>query len=127
MPKPNPILTAFEKKLRAEFALEKAQMKADHSAEIARLSELDLMAHIIAGNEDFNIGPGRARKCVDGYLETKLDIATAVVEEAESDEQGEIVKTKYDLAKRIKQIVGPEFFEELKPSFPMLWEVWDLV
>lgn len=114
--KPNPLLAAFEAKLEAEYI-----------DRFNRLNEIDLISHLISCHEDLGVGPGRAEKCLYGFLESKQEVAEAIITESTEDAQGEFCKTQHDLAKYLKSILGPTVWEKHKFSFPMLKDYWDLV
>lgn len=110
--KQNPLLASFEAKLEQRY-----QARLDVNAEI------DLIAHIISCNEDFQVGPGRAPKAINGFLETKLEIAESTL--ADSKDDPDLWKTKRDVAKRLKQILGPENWKKYQYMFPLLEDFWD--
>ena len=108
--KQNPLLASFEAKLEARY-----------SAQLDINAEIDLIAHMISCNEDLKVGPGRAEKVLNGFLESKMDVMTAIVE----DEDKELVYTKHQIAQRLKQIMGPENWKKYHTYFPLLKEYWD--
>lgn len=79
MPKSNPILDAFERKLRAEFNEKLANEEFSHKKRIEYISEIHAIATLIAAHEVFQAGPGRAPKFLIAYLETKEQIARDLV------------------------------------------------
>ena len=115
--KPNPMLAKLEAKIRSEEQA-KARFQFETNAEI------DLIAHIISCSEDFKIGPGRAEKCLCGYMETKLDIAKMIVDSIDVDHDDEFLVPKRDLAWKLKSILGPELWDKYKDFFPMVKEYW---
>lgn len=115
--KPNPMLAAFEAKIRAE-----EQAKARDQFETN--SEIGLVAHIISCAEDFKVGPGRAERCLCGYLETKMSIAKMVTDAIDVDHDDEFLLPKRDIAWKLKDTLGPELWEKYKGFFPIVQEYW---
>ena len=120
MGKPNAMLARYEAKARAEA-------KAEYDAKLDILSEIDLIAHMLSVHEDLGVGPGRAEASLNGYLESKLEVAEAIYKECTEDEQGEFCVTQRDLAKSLKEIFGATNWNKYKYMFPMLRTYWDLV
>lgn len=114
--KPNPLLAAFEAKKEAEF-----------SGRQARLSEIDLIAHLLSCHEDLGVDPGRAEKCLNGFLESKLEVAEAIIRESDEDDLGEFSVTQRDLARQLKSILGADNWQKYQHMFPMLEPFWDSV
>ena len=115
--KPNPMLAKLEAKIRSE---EKAKSRAKFDT----ISEIDLIAHVISCADDFKIGPGRAERCLCGYLETKMDIAKMITEALDVDHDDEFLVPKRDLAWKLKSILGSELWDKYKDFFPMVKEYW---
>lgn len=113
--KQNPFLAQLQAQAEA-----KADLKAQAHV------EMDLIAMLLMVNDKFQVGPGRADGCVNDFLEWKLDIAEAIDKEWTEDQskQKEIVVVKRDLAKRLKEILGPEGWEKCKTLLPMLRDYW---
>lgn len=110
---------AFLKKLKAQ-AEAKASIKAQTHV------EMDLMALLLFLHEKFKVGPGRADGCVNDFLAWKIEIAEAIDKEWQEDQskKKELVMTPRDLAKRLKEILGPAGWEKCKTLFPFLREYW---
>ena len=108
--KPNPLLAAFE-----------AQLTAEHRRREAIMGEINLMATIIAANNELQVGPGRAGFFTAEVLDTKMQIADCIVRE----DDPELLYTKYHLAKRLKEIFSPEDWVKYRELFPLLMEYWD--
>lgn len=115
--KPNPMLEKLEAKIRLE---EQAKARAQFNTN----SEIDLIAHIISCADDFNIGPGRAERCLCGYLETKMDIAKMITDAVDVDDDDEFLLPKRDIAWKLKNTLGPVLWEKYKGFFPMVQEYW---
>lgn len=111
--KPNAFLQELERKYDSKY-------KALYDIQLDIHSELNLMAHIIACDDDFELDEEKAGQILNGFLETKLQIADSIV----SDDK-DLVYSKYDIARRLKQIFGPEGWKKYCQFFPLLKEYWD--
>lgn len=104
------------------------QAKADARAadKVKVHVEIDTMALLLAAHEALQVGPGRADKLLNAYLAWKLDIAEEIVKELDEDlsKTKELIVVKRDLAKRLKDILGPAGWEKAKTLFPFLREYW---
>ena len=110
--KTNPLLASYE-----------ARLETRYQARLSINSEIDLIAHLISCNEDLKVGPGRAEKALNGFLETKLQVAEEILADSKSDK--ELLHTKRDIAARLKQILGPENWLKYQEMFPLLQEYWE--
>lgn len=110
--KQNPLLAAFEAKKEAEFA-----------GRLACNTEINMMAMLIAGNDLGFIGEKRADLLLAQHVETKMQIAEGLLEDAAADK--ELTYTKAVLARRLKQILGPDGWDRCKMLFPLLRDYWD--
>lgn len=119
--KPNPILAALEAKLRREFAEEKAQMEANHKQRVYQNSEINLIATLIAGSNLGIIGHKRSGELIREQIKVKQQIAKDIA----TEEDPEMIYTKYDIATRLKQILGPDNWKKYRELFPLLREYWD--
>ena len=110
---------AFLEKLKAQAAAKEAVKTEAHV-------EIDIMALILAIHDRLQVGPGRADGVVNDFLAWKMEIAEAIVKEFDEDQskKKELIIVKRDLAKRIKEILGPEAWEKRKTLFPFLKEFW---
>lgn len=120
MKKQNALLAKYEAKAKAEARIE-YEIKLDLHTEI------DLIALLLAVHEDLGVGPGRAERIFNGFLESKMEVADAIVKESTEDEQGEFCKTQRDLAKALKEIFGETKWKQYQHWFPMLKAYWNLV
>ena len=109
--KPNPILAAFEAKKEAEF-----------SQRLARNTEINMIAMLIAGNNLGFLGPARAGRLLEEQVEVKMRIADELLQDAKDDPS--LVYTKYDLASRLKSILGPDEWARCQELFPLLRDYW---
>ncbi len=108
--KPNPLLAAFEAKKEAEFEQRRRVN-----------SEIHTIAMLIAANNELQVGPGRAGH----FLAEHLDMLMQISEEIVKEDDPELIYTKHNLAKRLKQILGPENWLKYRELFPLLREYWD--
>lgn len=109
--KQNPILAAFEAKKEAEF-----------SERLARNTEINMIAMLIAGNDLGFLSTARADLLLEEQIEVKMRIADELLRDAEDDPS--LVYTKYDLASRVKSILGPEGWARCQKLFPLLRDYW---
>ena len=108
--KQNPLLAAFEAQLEAKY------MKMLHMN-----SEIDLIADLIAANNELKVGAGRAGYFLAEKLDVKMQIATEILKE----DDPELLYTKHNLAKRLKSILGAENWIKHRGLFLLLQEYWD--
>ena len=110
--KQNPILEAFEAKKEAEF-----------KARLERNSEINVIAMLIAGSRLGFLGEKRADLLIEEQIYVKMELARNLLQDAKDDK--EMAYTKADLARTLKQILGPEGWNKRKHLFPLLREYWD--
>lgn len=118
MPKKNPLLERYKEQAKAEA-------KAEYDIKLAIHNEIDLIALLKSVHLDLDVGPGRAKKVLDGFLETKMEVARDIVQETSEDAQGDFWVTQRNLAKELKEILGPEAWQACKVLFPTLQFYWD--
>lgn len=113
-------------KQNAFLAKLQAQAQAKESVKTSAHVEIDTMAMLLAVHDRLQVGPGRADGCINDFLAWKLEIAEAIVQELAEDQskKKELIIVKRDLAKRIKEILGPDAWERRKTLFPFLKEYW---
>lgn len=109
--KQNPILAAFEAKKEAEFI-----------GRLARNTEINMIATLIAGSDLGFLGEKRAGLLLERQLKVKLEIAEVLVRDAEDDPS--LAYTKHTLAERIKSILGEEGWARCQQLFPLLYDYW---
>ena len=110
--KQNPILAAFEAKKEAEF-----------QGRLACNTELNMIATLIAGNDLGFLAEKRADQFLARLVEVKMEIADVLIEDAKDDV--ELQYTKHVLARRVKQIMGPDGWDRCKQLFPLLRDYWE--
>jgi hypothetical protein len=120
--KQNPILAAFEAKLRREFAEEKAQLEADFKIRLTTNSEINMIAMLIAGNDLRFIGEKRAGPLLEDQIEVKMKLAEELLEDSKDDKS--LAHTKRDLSVRLKQILGSSW-NKYKYLFPIVRDYWE--
>lgn len=110
--KPNPLLAAFEAKKEAEF-----------TGRLACNTEINVIAMLIAGNDLGFLSTKRADQLLARHVEIKMQIADGLLNDAANDK--DLTYTKADLARRIKQILGPDGWSRCRELFPLLRDYWD--
>ena len=110
--KQNPILAAFEAKKEAEF-----------QGRLACNTEVNMIATLIAGNDLGFLGEKRADLLLARLVEVKMEIADALLSDAKDDK--DLEHTKATLARRVKQILGPDGWDRCKKLFPLLRDYWE--
>ena len=110
--KQNPVLAAFEAKKEAEFM-----------GRLACNTEIGLIAMLIAGNDLGFIAEKRADVLLAEVIEVKMQIADQLVADAKDD--ATLAYTKADLARRVKQILGPDGWNRCRELFPLLKDYWE--
>jgi hypothetical protein len=100
-----------------------AEQEAKYQQRLARNTEINLIAMLIAGSNLGFIGPKRADLLLVEHLEVKKKLATDITEDAKADTS--LTYTKADLARTLKQILGPDGWDRCKELFPLLYEYWD--
>ena len=110
---------AFLAQLRAQAAAREALKTEAHV-------EIDTIAMLMAAHDRLQVGPGRAPGLVNDFLAWKIEIAEAILKELDEDQskQKEILIVRRNLAKNLKEILGPEGWEKYKTLFPFLREYW---
>lgn len=108
----NPMLAKFEAKLEAEYR-----------TKLAINSEIDMMAMMLMLNDTLKVGQGRAEKALNDFLAWKMEIAESIV--SDSDDDPEILKTKRDLAVRMKEIFGEESWKKCREMFLFTKDYWE--
>ena len=124
--KPNPLLAAFEAKLRKEFAEEMAAFAVEKDIEfregLARNTEIDLISLLISGNDLGIIGQKRSGSLLEDFFDVKVKLCKDVLTDADDDP--DLGHTKATLAKRLKSIMGRENWEKHHEQFPLLRDYW---
>jgi hypothetical protein len=110
--KKNPLLEAFEAKLEAQY-----------QGRLACNSEIGMIAVLIAGNDLGFIGEKRADLLLAQLVETKMKIAEDLIKDSAVDK--DLTYTRADLARRLKQILGPDGWSRCRELFPLLRDYWD--
>lgn len=113
MAKKNPILDAFEKKKEQEFAFRRRANE-----------EISIIAMIIAADDSLEPeDPQMIGLMLDDYFSTKEILARDMLEDIKSDK--EMVYTRCDLARRLKQTMGRDLWMKYRERFPLLREYWE--
>lgn len=109
-----------------------AQKEAEHKQRRLALSEIHIMAMLIAAHNKLKVGPGRAPGFLVEYVAVKEKIARAIQADIgdsrkkNGDGDREFLHTKKDLALTLQKILGPENWTNYREFFPMLRDYWDI-
>ena len=128
--KQNAFLVAFEAKIRQEMTQEfaqklvefNAQKEAEFDQRLGRNTEINMIAMLIAGNDLGILGEKRAGPMLEDHIDVKMRLVDELLEDAENDP--DLVYTIYDLASRVKSILGVEGWIKYQKLFPMLRDYW---
>lgn len=110
--KQNPVLAAFEAKLEKEY---RGRLECN--------SEIDMITMLIAGSRLGFLGEKRASLLIEELIDVKMQLAENLLQDAKDDK--ELLYIKADLARTVKQILGPDGWEKHKTLFKLLQEYWD--
>lgn len=108
-----------------------AEKEAEHQQRVRALSELHIMAMMIAAHDKLQVGPGRAADFLTDYVNTKTKIAQDIQNDiGDSHKKGgngdpEFLHTKRDLARKLRQIFGPKMWPHCREFFPVLRDYWE--
>lgn len=90
--------------------------------------EFDLIALMKTVHEELHVGPGRARKVLDAFLENKMELAQTIDEDYGPDKHTgdkEILHTKKSYAHLLRDIFSPADWEKVRTLFPLLRPYWE--
>lgn len=116
----------------AFLAKRDAQQNASHQYRLRALSEIHIMAMLIAAHNKLNAGPGRAPGLLVEYVAVKEKIAKTIQEDIgdsykkNGNGDREFLHTKKDLALTLKGILGPDNWRNYQEFFPVLRAYWDI-
>lgn len=97
--KPNPLLERLKEQYNAEF-----QRKTDI------LLQMGLDAAMIAAHEVFKLGPGRAEKFWNEYVDTVNAIAKLLSDDGKDDK--DLVYSKAVIDRQLHDVVGDKLFSD---------------
>lgn len=117
--KQNPLLAKYE-----------AMWEARYQQRVDMHNEVDRIALMLTVHEVLKVGPGRAAKVILAYQANRLKIAQAIqkeVKESRTKENkvGEILITRRDITKALRDIFGPDNWLKFRRLFPFTEEFWD--
>lgn len=129
--KQNAFLAAFEEKIRQEMLEEfnqflteyEAKKEAEFDLRLAKNTEINMLAMIIAGNDLGILAEKRAGLMLEEQIDVKVRIADELLKDAEADP--DLVYTIYDLASRMRSILGAEGWMRYQKLFPLLRDYWN--
>ena len=110
--KQNPMLAAFEAKLEAQY---KERLSCN--------DEINLISMLIAGSRLGFLGEIRGDLLIEEQIDVKMELVENLLQDAKDDK--DLTFTKADLARTLKQILGPEGWNKRKHLFKLLRDYWD--
>lgn len=114
--KQNPLLAAFEAKLKAEY-----RQKLDIN------SEIDYIAFMKTIHEELEVGHGRAGRLFSAFLSNKRELANTLNQDYGPDKNTgdkQILHTKSTYAALMRRIFSKEDWKKYRVKFPLLQEYW---
>lgn len=115
--KQNPLLAAFE-----------ARLKAEYRQRLEINSELDYIAFMKTINEELQVGPGRAGRLFNAFLANKLELAEHIDNDYGPDKHTgdkQILHTKATYAKMMRRIFSKEDWMRVRVMFQLLKDYWE--
>lgn len=115
--KTNPLLAQFE-----------AQLKAEYQQKLEINSEFDYIAFMKTIHEELQVGPGRAGRLFNAFLENKLEIADTISKDYGPDKHTgdkQLLHTKSSYAKLMRRIFSKEDWKKARVMFQMLRDYWE--
>lgn len=115
-------------KQNALLARYKAQLEAEYRQRLEICSEFDLIALMKTVHEELHVGPGRAKRVLDAFLENKMELAQTIDEDYGPDKHTgdkEILHTKKEYAHLLRDIFSPADWEKVRTLFPLLRPYWE--
>lgn len=109
--KQNPVLAAFE-----------AKLEAVHKQRLKFNNEISMIALLFSANNELKVGPGRSGFLLAEYLDTKMDVAKAFVD----DDDPEMLHTKKEIAIRLRTILGNDNWMKYRELFTFVRDYWDV-
>ena len=113
--KTNPLLAKYE-------ANAEAKARARYQVQLSMENEFNLIAHILACDEEFEPNHDQIGRVLNGFFESKQDVAAAILK----DDDKQLEHTRCDIARRLKQTLGPDNWQKYKHLFLLLQEFWDM-
>ena len=98
-----------------------AEAQAEYSCRLRICLQQSMDAALMAADDVFDVNAYSAEKFCKAMVQYVNDISSMIVEDSKSDP--ELVFTKTDLDRRIKQIVGAENFEPWDERYTGIWDI----
>ena len=111
--KPNALLKQYE-----DQAERRARIRYQTMLDIE--NEIGLIAYIISCDDEFDLTHDQAGSILQDFFKTKQDVAAAIV----ADDDPQLIHTKSDIARRLKDTLGPDNWKRYRCMFPLLKEYW---
>ena len=115
--KQNPLLAKFE-----------AQLKAEYRQKLEINSEFDYIAFMKTIHEELNVGPGRAGRLFNAFLENKMQLAETIDQDYGPDKHTgdkQLLHTKSTYAKLMRRIFSAEDWKQVRVMFQFLKDFWE--
>lgn len=103
-------------------------LKAEYQTKLEINSEFDYIAFMKTVHEELNVGPGRAGRIFNAFLENKLEIADTILQDAGPNKHTgdkELLHTKATYAKLMRRIFSKEDWQKVRVMFQLLKEYWE--
>lgn len=110
-------------KQNAWLIQQKAKMEEEFLGRLQCHEEIDVIATILAANEYFGCGPGRAGGFLEALAKAKVEVCDVINDDGAADK--DIIYAKKVLADMVKRVVGRETWEQLKVKLPLLKDYWE--
>ena len=85
--------------------------------------ETRILSLIISADDNLDADEKQIGRLLDGYLRTKEILAKDMLEDIRADK--DMVYTRFDLARRVKQTIGKENWMKYRELLPLLREFWE--
>lgn len=126
-PKPTPAVfpTIIENSLLDQYG---KMLRAEYQQKLEINSEFDYIAFMKTVHEELNVGPGRAGRVFNAFLENKLEIADRILQDSGPDKHTgdkELLHTKSTYAKLMRRIFSKEDWQKARVMFQLLKEYWE--
>lgn len=108
MAKPNPMLAKIEAKYATEYAILLEQARARYLRQLDIALQQSSDAAMMAIDDVFDVNPYSAEKFHVAHVKYVNEMASLLLEDYEDDK--EMIHTKTDIDRRLKQIVGEDNF-----------------
>lgn len=109
------------KQMETEFVKQLAAAHAQYQVQLQMCLQQSVDAALMAADDTFDVNAYSARKFYKAMAGYVNDLSAAVIEDSKSDP--DLVHTKADIDRRIKQIVGAENFTPWDERYTGRWDI----